>query len=353
MHARAAGGFVLVLVLAMLVVLSLLAGGIAATTARLRDQAEARQRDLQDQIDIAGTKATLYYLLTTQPMTIGGLTVDNRIVAARARTEAENLEFQFSAAPIGNEIALDGSTYRGLGDTRFALQDDSGLVGIKLQSPEALARLIAAYSGKSSVPPSVLINRLMDYEDNDDLYRLNSMEKEGYSKLGLPPPSNLPLVTPMELLHIPGWREALAGMSSRAINATITTEATSMINVNTAPPGALRTLDGVDAAMAARVVARRKLQPFMTDMGFYEFLGLAIPFDSSIRLYPLSSGTLRLWGSRGGQVQFVHWKLTPGDDGGRPWREDYELIDSQDSRVDDAALPVRSRLFAKPVAASR
>ena len=36
MRARDASGFVLVLVLAMLVVLSLLAGGIAATTARLR-----------------------------------------------------------------------------------------------------------------------------------------------------------------------------------------------------------------------------------------------------------------------------------------------------------------------------
>ena len=55
MRARATGGFVLVLVLAMLVVLSLLAGGIAATTERLRDQSEARQRELQDQIDIAGS----------------------------------------------------------------------------------------------------------------------------------------------------------------------------------------------------------------------------------------------------------------------------------------------------------
>lgn len=353
MRARDASGFVLVLVLAMLVVLSLLAGGIAATTARLRDHAEDRQRDLQDQVDMASTKATLYYLLSTQPMTIGGLTVDNRFAAIRARAEAEGLDFNFSVAPTRNEIALDGRVYRGLGDTRFAVQDDSGLFGIKLQPPEALARLIAAHSGKSSVPPSVLIARLMDYQDQDDLYRLNSMEREGYAKLGLPPPSNLPLVTPMELLRIPGWREALAGMSGRGINATITTEATTLINVNTAPLGALMTLQGVDAAMAERVVARRKLQPFMTGMDFYEFLGLASPFEPAIRLYPLTSGTLRLWGSRGGQVQLVHWKLTPGDDGGRPWREDYELIDSQDSRLDDAAAQVGSRLFAKPVAAPR
>ena len=346
-------GFVLVLVLAMLVVLSLLAGSVAATTGRLRDQSQERQRDLQDQIDIASTKATIYYLLSTKPMTLGGLTVDDRIVAARNRSEAEGTVFQFTAAPIGNEIALDGSVYRGLGDTRFALQDDSGLIGIKLQSPQALERMIIAHSGKRDVPATVLIDRLMDYQDKDDLYRLSSMEKDGYAKLGLPAPSNLPLATPMELLRIPGWAAALSGMSSREINATISTEMTGLVNVNTAPAGVLRTLPGVDAAMAERVVARRKLQPFVTDMGLYEFLGLAIPFDAAIRLYPLPSGTLRLWGSRGGQVQLVHWTLTPADDGGRPWREDYELIDSQDSRLDDAAAQVGSRLFAKPVAAPR
>ena len=352
MRARV-GGFVLVLVLAMLVVLSLLAGGIAATTARLRDQALERQRELQDGIDIASTRATLLYLLSTQPMTVGGLTVDDRIASARNAAESVGGEFQFSARPLGNEIALDGTAYRGLGDTRFALQDDGGLVGIKLQTPQSLERLVAVHSGRMTVPAAVLIDRLMDYQDKDDLYRLNSMEKDGYARLGLPPPSNLPLATPMELLRIPGWREALSGLSSSGINATITAEMNGAINVNTAPAGVLRTIAGVDAGMAARVLARRKLQPFLTDAAFSEFLGIPIPFDSSLRMYPVPSGTLKLWGSRGGQVQLVHWTLTPDDDGGRPWREDYELIDSQDNRVEDAAPPVRSRLFAKPVAASR
>ena len=353
MRGRAVGGFILVLVLAMLVVLSLLAAGIAATTGRLHDQAAARQQELQDQIDIASTKATLYYLLSTQPMTLAGLTVDNRIVSARNQAEAASMGFQFTALPIGNEIALDARVYQGLGDTRFAIQDDSGLFGVKLQPPEALARMIAQRSGSAGVPTSVLIDRLMDYQDKDDLYRLNSMEKDGYAKLGLPPPANLPLATPMELLRIPGWREALAGMSSRDINATISAEMTGMINVNTAPVAVLRTIMGLDEGMAARVVDKRKLQPFLTELGFSEFLGVAVPFESTIRLYPLASGTLRLWGSRGGQVQLVHWTLTPADDGGRPWREDYELIDSQGTQLDDAALPVRSRLFAKPVAAPR
>ena len=76
-RARGEGGFVLVLVLAMLVVLSLLAGSIAATTARLLEQARQREQAMQDELDMASTRANVLYLLATQRMTVGGVTVDN------------------------------------------------------------------------------------------------------------------------------------------------------------------------------------------------------------------------------------------------------------------------------------
>ena len=76
---RRPAGFVLVLVLAMLVVLGLLAGGIAAVTARLVAQAQERAQGMQDAVDIASTRATVIYLLTTQRMTLGGVTVDNLV----------------------------------------------------------------------------------------------------------------------------------------------------------------------------------------------------------------------------------------------------------------------------------
>ena len=56
---RRPAGFVLVLVLAMLVVLGLLAGGIAAVTARLVAQAQERAQGMQDAVDIASTRATV------------------------------------------------------------------------------------------------------------------------------------------------------------------------------------------------------------------------------------------------------------------------------------------------------
>jgi len=348
---RPARGFVLVLVLAMLVVLSLLAGGIAATTARLAEQSQQRAQRMQDAVDMASTRATVLYLLGTQRMTLGGLTIDRLVsFGSEGVREIQSDQDLESSLPIGNEIALDARNYRGLGEARFALQDDYGLFGVNWNPPWMLKRLLDQGGGKG-VPPETLINRLLDYQDKDGLYRLNSAEAEGYRSAGLRPPTNLPLATPMELARVMGWKEALAFLSAAEVSDNLTTEAVAVVNVNTAPPRVLRTLEGVDEDMAARVVAFRKTQPFLTEVAFFEFLGLHKSAEAPIAVYPAMSGTLKLWPSHGGQVGLVHWTLTPIDNGGRPWREDYELIQSQAPASDAVAYPVRSRLFAKPVAA--
>ena len=350
MRAGRSPGFVLVLVLAMLVVLSVLAGTIAATVARLRDQALERRQQLQAEIDMASTRATLFYLLSTQPMTMGGLTVDKRIANARDATQQVSGDYDFQALPIGNEVALDGRTYRGLGVARFSFQDDGGLYGVNHQPLWTLERLLAQSGQPPQLPAQVLFNRLMDYQDPDDLYRLNSLERDGYARMGLPSPSNLPLATPMELQRIPGWSEALRFMHASEINDTVTVAATGVLNINTAPARVLRTIPGLDANMAARAIARRELQPFLYESSFFALLGLQVNPENGVALYPSQSGTLKLWSSHGGRARLVHWTLTPYDNGGRPWREDYELNQSQNRPGNDVARKVAARLFAEPVA---
>lgn len=347
-------GFVLVLVLAMLVVLGLLAGTVAAITGRLAAQSQQRAQAMQDALDIASTRATVMYLLSTQRMTLGGLTVDNLVSfgegGIRPVQQLSDLE---SSLPIGTEITLDGRPHRGLGGALFALQDDYGLFGVNWNPPWALERLLAQGGRDRPVPAETLFNRAMDYQDRDDLHRLNSMEADGYRRAGLPPPTNLPLATPMELLRVPGWREALAFLSPMEISDTLTVEPSAVVNVNTASSRVLRTLAGVDADKAARAIAYRKLQPFMTETAFSQFLGLPSSTESPIAVYPASSGTLKLWPSNGGRVVLVHWMLTPIEDRGHPWREDYELIQSQAPPDDGDAVAVRSRLFREQVAAQQ
>ena len=354
-HGRAqAQGFVLVLVLAMLVVLSLLAGSVAGITARLRDQADFRRVHLRDAIDIASTRATLMYLLNTQRMTVGGLTLDQNVSFGQAGVrKIESTEDLMSSFPVGNEIALDGRTYAGLRSVRFALQDDRGLFGVNWSPPQALKRLLDQARVPTKTPPQTLINRLLDYQDPDDLYRLDSMEADGYRSAGLPPPSNRPLATPMELMRVPGWKEALAFLAPPELSDTISLDNTSVVNVNTAPARVLLTMEGLDAELVGRILARRKVQPFMTDTEFFEFLGMHTSPDRGIAVYPAPSGTLKLWSANGGQVSLVHWMLTPLEDGQPPWREDYELIQSQYQPEGNTVYPVASRLFPKQVAAKR
>lgn len=344
-------GFVLVLVLAMLVVLGLLAGTIAAVTGRLAEQARQRAQFTQDAVDIASTRATLLYLLSTQRMTVGGLTVDNLVSfgedGVRPMQSQADLE---SILPVGTELRLDGRTYKGFGGVRFALQDDYGLFGVNWNPPWRLERLLAQGGHPRPVPAEALVNRLFDYQDRDDLYRLNSMEADGYRKAGMAPPTNLPVATPMEVLRVVGWKQALSFLTPAEISDTITVEPVAVVNLNTAPARVLRVIDGVDEEKAARAIAFRKVQPFMTGTAFFEFLGLPKSPEAAVAVYPAPSGTLKLWPSHGGQVGLVHWTLTPIEDKGRPWREDYELIQSQAPSQDDVALPVRSRLFGQQVA---
>src|SRR3546814_20125430 len=73
-------GFILIIVLAMLVVLALLASSVALISERVRDEQFDRQRQFQDALDMASTRATVGYLLTSQRMTFAGLTVDDWMV---------------------------------------------------------------------------------------------------------------------------------------------------------------------------------------------------------------------------------------------------------------------------------
>ncbi len=73
-------GFALLMVLGALVVLTLLAGATATTVARLREAAIHQRAQLLGTIDAYSTQQTVLFMLATQRMTFGGLTVNNAMV---------------------------------------------------------------------------------------------------------------------------------------------------------------------------------------------------------------------------------------------------------------------------------
>lgn len=351
-------GFVLIAVLAVLVILSILASVIGAISQRMREQQITRERQLRDQIAMASTRATVLYLLSTQRMTFGGLTVDDRIVLSEDEKLSQRMgDEPLSYMPVGNEVALDSSSYQGLDGSRFALQDDRGLLAINWVPPALLANYLGVGRvGARSAAPSIerLINLLQDYQDPDDLYRLNSAERSEYERLGRPLPSNRTLSTPMELRRVMGWDTALSDISDKDLNDSLSVVRSAQININTAPARVLQTLPGVDAAMAQRAIATRRLVPFTSLTAFYTVTGAIPANEDLLTLYPTSSGTLKLWSPEGGAVQVMHWTLTPRDEGGRPWREDYEFIyPGDEAAAQNTARPVAAKVFSEPDAASQ
>lgn len=344
-------GFILIAVLVLLLVLTLLASAVALVSERQLRETRTATETFASELRSTSTRETLLFLFATQRLTFGGLTIDP--VAFEPRTALDEGEEDLLAAmlqPQGNEIRLDGTAYAAFGDGRFSLQDDRGLLSPNWMPPYLRQRLFEALGA----PPETwggLEAKLLDYQDADSLYRLNGAEADHYAKAGLPPPSNRPIATPFELRRILGWRELLADWSNAKLAERFTATRNVMVNLNTASADTLALLPGIDEASAARAVAMRQVTPFLSTWRFREAFPLALPDDEALILYPNNAGNLKLWDAFAGPTRLIHWTMTPFDEGGRPWRIDYE-VNLPRGNDDDPGLArtPQTPLLAAPVA---
>lgn len=349
-----ANGFALVLVLVVLVTLS----GLCAMLDLLAEQAVARQSrfDMQSKsaIDIADTEATLLFLLTTQRLTLGGLSVDEqrRYTDSERALLATDPDF-ISPVPIGNEIRLDASLYHGIGCTRFALQDGQGLLNINFASALMRQRWLDTLLIPSGRRASLLA-RLQDYQDTDDLVRVGGAEAADYRRAGLPAPSNRTLASVFELRHVLGWREPLERLSDLDLAELLTVKPTALVNVNTAPAAVLRLLPGIDERSVQRVIDSRRGAPFLFMPSLYQAAPPLAVLDDQVSLFPGNFGTLALSCPGSGYTRHLHWRLTPTDGSGHPWQIDYVAqLPELSKDLQYAAHHVQSPLLAADPKAPR
>lgn len=345
-------GFALVAVLVALTVITLLASAVALSTQRAVREASENADNFAADVAMTSTRDTLLFLINTQRQTYAGITVDRQVVWSAGQATASRPmnadDFGLPPTlPIGNEIRLDGRPYLGLGGARFSLQDDGGLF-----SPNWTFDLYRpGFFELLNIPPgdwASLEAKRLDYQDPDDLYRLGGAEAEQYRRAGLRPPTNRTLVTPLEVRQIMGWNDMLADRDDGAVLSLLTTSRNIMVNVNTAPIDVLRTLPGVDETVAKRIVALRESTPYMLGWQFLDTFDIPLDELAPIGLLATGNGTLRLWHNAGGPIRVVHWTLTPTDEGGRPWRIDYELVLPRDDISNDTpARAVASPLLAE------
>lgn len=343
----------LVVVLVALVVITLLASAVAVVSGRTVGEVRGDVEAFEAEVAAIGTRDTVLYLLSTQRQTYGGLTVDQQQVlsAGQATVAARSPDEQgdtFSPLPIGNEIRLDGTPYQGIGPVQFSLQDDAGRFSPNWAPPMFWPGFLR-FLGVPADRQDALQATLLDYQDPDSLRRLGGAEAAEYRARDLPPPSNLTLASPLELRRVLGWNDALQWRGDRELVSLLTAAHVAALNVNTATPEALQALPGVDAAKAQRIVALRTQAPYALPWQFIQDFELPLDEMAPIRLAAVGYGTLSLWHNAGGPVRLEHWTLTPADEGGRPWRLDYEITLPRDQTLDASmARKTETPLLAGP-----
>ena len=338
-----AGGFVLVAVLILLVVLSLLAAGVATTAERAVREAADDQERFQSELDQVSTRETLLVMLASHRRTLAGLRPEYLPPFAVGSEMDEDVS---DWLPAGDELRFDGRPYAGLGRTRFALQDDRGQVSLNW-APEAIRH--AAYAALGAPPEQWrrLDDLRLDYQDADDLRRLDGAEADEYRERGLPAPANRPLASPLELRRVPEWRELLAPLDDAEVLRRFSVTRELSINLNTAPAEVLAALPGMDRAQAERIVALRELAPIASIPAIAREVSVSPAIEEYLNLYANSHGHLIVWDERHGTRRLIRWSLMTLGNTRRPWRIDYEVILPRGKPdVPHAAQPTRAALLA-------
>lgn len=323
-------GFVLAATLWLLAIMTVAAGFFAQWTQRTLELARNLQDNVQGEIDMQSTQSTLIYLFATQYYTFAGLTVPSLVTADAPNNTAPNLPLLndpemggMSSLPIGGELGLDDRVYQGLGNARFAIQDEAGLISLNFINEPVFSRLLG-FLGVKAEERAPLIAKLDDYTDIDDLVHLNGAESYHYKALNLPPPPNRFLHSPLQVRRVLDWDNYPALWQGNIWGELTTVAPVPLPNFNTAPAMVLQATYNFDADGAQRFILARQTNPVFSLTTVSQLAGMAITIDEeAVNFFSSPYVRISLWHSGLKQMRQVHIKFTPFADEKMPWELQY------------------------------
>lgn len=202
-------GYVLVLVLSALAMMALVGGRFALRIDALREQTSTLSAYALGRLQAANATAAALYWMSTQQIGAAGF-----------------------GAYLQPSLWADDRPY--LVDTvaELRVQDQRGLYPLNAVQREPFAALLRL-SGAEANATDGYTDVLLDYQDTDNLKRLNGAESAAYATLGLPPPRNDWLLSARELSRMPQWRDHPELVA--AIEPLVSTSRAGLFNPNTAP----------------------------------------------------------------------------------------------------------------------
>lgn len=317
-HQRSQQGFILAATLWTLAIMFIVVGIFHSYVQQKLQVGMQAKANLQHRLDRHSTEQTLLYFIGSSRMTRSGMTFSQQL-----DEEFITEEGMLISDAVGDELTLDGAVYRGIGETRFAVQELSGLVAINVPNPLDLAAIIDKYDA-NPVVRTQLISRLQDYIDANELVSLSGAERNDYARLQLPLPTNDYLRSEAELFRVMGWGDWLNSHPQVDWQAWFSVRRDSVMNLNTMPKTLLMNYLGLSEELADQLVLERKANPFRNVADFVLRTNLPMNLDDDkYRFFPSNELRISLWNKGGGQAQVISLQLTPNGLYG-PWLVNYE-----------------------------
>ena len=168
-----ANGFVLVVTLWALAALGLLATYINHVVATDVDHAIEEKRAFQAELERRSTESTLIYLLATGRMNHHALILEEEQQFFDPRRNQTPSPFN-----VRGELQVTGAAYAGLGETRFSIQDEGGLISVNAPRFPPFAAFLERI-GLAEEDTRQVIARIDDYIDTDDAINVGGAEQIG------------------------------------------------------------------------------------------------------------------------------------------------------------------------------
>lgn len=327
-----ANGFVLVATLWVLAALALLSIYINHVVAADVDRAIEARRSLQANIDRRNTEATLIYLLATGRMNHHALILEHVQRFYDPQRARSPVSFD-----VAGELRVTGVTYAGLGNTRFSVQDEGGLISVNVPRFPPFAALLGHF-GLSEADVSQVVARVDDYVDADDIQSLAGAEAQEYRQEGEDPPLNWIMSSPKELASVFGIETLVSRERLSKLWPVLTSRPVAHYNFNTMHPTILAALLDLDAQGVRSIVDEREKGSLTRQTQIAMLTGKHLDIDEmEVVVLPSNFLRLALWNGDTGPRFVVGIELTPLGVVA-PWRKDYRYLESAPLRKEPGIL---------------
>lgn len=331
-------GFILIAALWVLAALALLAAYIDGVATAQVERARLARKSLDDELDRRSTRETVTYLLATGRMNHRGLILETPQRFSDLLPEDARLPSRGEA-----ELHVTGRVYAGLGDVRFAVQDENGLAPVN--SPRVpIMRALLRHVGIAPPDVELVVARVGDYIDMDQALRMNGAEAGHYRDLGRPPPPNWIMASPLEMQDVLGVGDVITGAQWRRLLPLLSIRQSVGYNFDTMHPEVLAAVLDLDRQSVQPLLDARAEQS-ISRLSFIAMQTGKYPDIEPDEMREIPSRFLRiaLWHEGSGVRTLAGIELTPFSDTA-PWRTDYRY--DEPASADDTRPP---RTVATPL----